>query len=101
MPIMPMWGYSNGAGFGGMFWGWLPLLLCLLAFGLLVWALLSMAERYLRRHERLFTEPGTESGALEALQRRYARGEIDEPTYLRMRQQLGAPEPVAPGSAAR
>lgn len=97
---MPMWGYSNGAGFGGMFWGWLPLLLCLLGFGLLIWALLSMAERYNRRYERPLTEP-PEAGALETLQRRYARGEIDEPTYLRMRQQLGAPELTAPGSAAR
>lgn len=106
MPMMPMWGYSNSPGFGGMLWGWLPLLLCLIGFGLLVWALLSMAERAARRNERMLATPDAEPGALETLQRRYARGEIDESSYLRMRQQLGAPERAAseltaPGGAAR
>jgi uncharacterized membrane protein len=60
------------------------LLACLVAFGLVIWALLSVAER--REHRADPLAPG----ALETLRRRYALGEIDEPTFLRMREQLGA-----------
>src|SRR6185437_14353208 len=74
---MPMWGYSYSAGFGGWAMGAL-LLACLVAFGLVIWALLSVAER--REHRADPLAPG----ALETLRRRYALGEIDEPTFLRM-----------------
>ncbi|MGH2502650.1 MAG: hypothetical protein ACRDID_09065 [Ktedonobacterales bacterium] len=80
---MPMWGYSTSYGFGGMAWSALLLLLCLAVFGLLIWALLSVAERHERRADSLTPT------ALETLQRRYALGEIDEPTFLRMRERLG------------
>ncbi|HEX8728857.1 MAG TPA: hypothetical protein VF739_09560 [Ktedonobacterales bacterium] len=90
---MPMWGYSTGYGFGGMVWSALPLLVCLATFGLLIWALLSVAERHERRADHLAPS------ALETLQRRYALGEIDEPTFLRMRERLGVYTPSSADNA--
>lgn len=91
---MPMWGYSYSMGFGGWAMGAL-LLACLAAFGLIIWALLSVAER--REHHADPLAPG----ALETLQRRYALGELDEPTFLRMREQLGATSQMSADDAAR
>ncbi len=83
-----MWGY----GFG---WGWL-----LMAFGsilwiallvVLVWALIN----WLNRKASATIPPSTGTtpsgpSALELLQLRYARGEVDTATYEQMRKQLGA-----------
>jgi putative membrane protein len=84
MPMMYGW---NG-DWGGML---LPMLLnaavWIVLIGLLIWGL-----------SRLFTQraPTTEwpdvgPSALEILRQRYARGEIDEATFERMRAQLEAP----------
>lgn len=81
---MPMWGYSYGYGFGGVFWGVLLTLLCLALFGLLIWGMLSLIEG--RSHRRLLQ--ATPPSALRTLEERYARGEIDEPAFLRMREQI-------------
>jgi uncharacterized membrane protein len=44
---------------------------------------------------------GAQPSALEMLQQRYARGEIDEPTFQRMREQLTTRSLVAPSESAR
>lgn len=83
-----MWGY----GFG---WGWLMMslstILWIAILVVLVWALI----RWL--HMRTSTQvPPTSSGmqsgptALEILQQRYARGEIDAATFEQMRERLQA-----------
>ncbi len=81
---MPMWGYSYGYGFGGMFWSSLAILLCLALFGLLIWGVLSLIEGRNRRRLPQSAQPS----ALRTLEERYARGEIDESAFLRMREQI-------------
>jgi putative membrane protein len=92
--IPMMWGY----GFG---WGWL-----LMAFGSILWiALLAVLVwaliRWLESKASAAVPPSTgpkpsgpsgPSGpsALEILQQRYARGEIDTATYDQMREHLSA-----------
>lgn len=80
-----MWGYNPGWG------GWLMMsvgmVVMLVLLGILVWTLI----RWLNSRA---TPPG--SSALEILQQRYARGEIDDATYERMREHLqesAAPPP--------
>ena len=81
-----MWGY----GFG---WGWLMMslgtILWIAVLVVLVWALI----RWLNTRTRMQASPpssGVQSGptALEILQQRYARGEIDTATYEQMRGRL-------------
>ena len=90
---MPMWGYTYGMG--GILWI-LSMLLCLFVFGLMVWGALSLLER----HEQHSLTPVRPPSALETLRQRYVRGEIDEPTYQRMYEQLLARIPIAPPSPA-
>ena len=82
MPMM--YGYS---------WSWGGMLLMMLSWvfwfvllGLLLWALF----RWLGARGPNQT-PNTSLSAHEILRQRYARGEIDEATYERMRQQLESP----------
>jgi len=83
-----MWGY----GFG---WGWLMMslgtILWIAVLVVLVWALI----RWLNARTSMQVPPpssGVQSGqtALEILQQRYARGEIDTATYEQMRERLEA-----------
>jgi len=83
-----MWGY----GFG---WGWLMMslgtILWIAILVVLVWALI----RWLNTRTSTPAPPpssGVQSGptALELLQQRYARGEIDTATYEQMRERLEA-----------
>jgi putative membrane protein len=83
-----MWGY----GFG---WGWLMMslgtILWIAILVVLVWALI----RWLNTRTSTPAPPpssGVHSGptALEILQQRYARGEIDTATYEQMRERLEA-----------
>lgn len=98
---MPMWEYPYNYGMGGMLWGTVIMLLCLTAFGVVIWYALSLIERRERRNQEDAPLP-SQPGALETLRRRYARGEIDEPTFMRMHDQLmprdtaAPPEPVTP-----
>lgn len=81
-----MWGYDFG-------WGWL-----LMAFGsilwiallvVLVWALINWLNRKTSTTVPPSTiTPPTGPSALEVLQQRYARGEIDTATYEQMRERL-------------
>ena len=85
-----MWGY----GFG---WGWLMMslgtILWIAVLVVLVWALI----RWLNTRTSTPVPPlssGAHSGptALEILQQRYARGEIDTVTFEQMRERLAASE---------
>lgn len=71
-------------GWGGMGFGWffglLSMLLVLALLGLLLYL-------GLRAWERGNGEPKKDA-ALEALRLRYARGELDEETYKRLRKEL-------------
>ncbi len=75
-----------------LFWGVIPMLGTLLwiaLIGLLVWALV----RWLSTRNAPFIgyqpmPPSYQPSALEILQQRYARGEIDEVTYQQMRERL-------------
>jgi putative membrane protein len=83
---MMMWGYGYGWPMLWMvFWN----LIWLVLLGLLIWGVV----RWL--HGQTFRSVGHDHGspprsALDILQERYARGEIDEPTFERMREQLMA-----------
>lgn len=71
-------------GWGGMGFGWFFGLLSIL----LVLALLGLPLYLgLRAWERGSGEPKKDA-ALEALRLRYARGELDEETYKRLRKEL-------------
>lgn len=76
-----MW-YYGGAGWGGF---WVMALSMVLWFGvlsLLIWGLV----RWLG--ERSATPTAVPPSALEVLHQRFARGEIDAPTYRAMRAEL-------------
>jgi putative membrane protein len=82
-----MWGYRfNGFSWGGMLLMLFNMLFWFGLLGLLVWALVRWITG------RAPTGTGTSStmgpSALEILRQRYARGELDEATFLRMREQL-------------
>ncbi len=84
-----MWGY--GWGWTAMLWMGLGLLLWLAALGLIIWAVVRIIGS-----RGTFTRnvaPGGPS-ALEILQQRYARGEIDAATYEQLCERLdGGPTP--------
>jgi len=83
-----MWGY----GFG---WGWL-----MMSFGMVLWIalLVVLVWAVIRWLERKTTTPILPStgtplvgpSALEILQQRYVRGEIDTATFEQMRERLEA-----------
>lgn len=81
---MMMWGYGYGWSMLWMvFWN----LLWLVLLGVLIWGII----RWLGGHT--FRWAGHDLGsaprsALDILQERYARGEIDETTFERMRERL-------------
>ncbi len=86
-----MWGYGYG-------WWWPGMLLMglfwIAVLGLIVWAVIAAVGR--RSHVPPGGGPGGPGGpmggpsAMEVLRQRYARGEIDDATYERMRERLEA-----------
>jgi putative membrane protein len=78
-----MWGYGTTYTWGGMLLMILSMLFWFALLGALIWALVH----WLTRSSAPTTTSGNPS-ALEILQQRYARGEIDDATFARMRQQL-------------
>jgi putative membrane protein len=86
-----MWGIGHGI------WFLLPLLflgkfIWLVVLGLLVWGMirwLSTRNRHMPSY--MPGMPPTQPSALEILQQRYARGEIDAATYEQMRERLENP----------
>jgi len=84
-----MWGY--GFSWGGMFLMSFGMVLWIALLVVLVWALI----RWLERRTTTATPPVTGTptsgpSALEILQQRYARGEIDTATFEHMRERLEA-----------
>jgi putative membrane protein len=82
MPMM--WGY--GFSWGGMLLMLVSWLVWAALIGLLVWALI----RWLTVGTLRTGGPGSTAGpsAIETLRQRYARGEIDGPTFDQMRERL-------------
>lgn len=75
--MMGCWPYGYGM-MGG--WGWLGLLFQLALLALLVYGLVRLLSRPV---------PGvTHNQALEILRQRYAKGEIDQATFERMKEVL-------------
>ncbi|MBE3558878.1 MAG: SHOCT domain-containing protein [Ktedonobacteraceae bacterium] len=88
-----MWGY----GFG---WGWLMMafgtVLWIALLAVLVWAIIRWVDRKTVRPGPPATgTPAASPSALEILQQRYARGEIDTATFEQMRERLQASNPQA------
>ena len=81
-----LWWY--GPGWGGMLWMGLESLFWLVLLGLAIWLLV----RWLTRSTTSVTPhaPPNTPSALEILCQRYARGEIDTPTFEAMRERLQA-----------
>jgi putative membrane protein len=90
---MPMWGYYAT---GGM--GWWMIVSSLFWLGLaavVVWALVRWLSSASRSTTPLGPHEPAQPSALEILEARYARGEIDTATFQMMRAQLEEP-PVTP-----
>jgi uncharacterized membrane protein len=86
---MMMWGYGYGWSMLWMvFWN----LLWLVLLGLLIWGVVRwLGGRTVRPASHDSGSPP--HSALDILQERYARGEIDETTFERMRERLMASSP--------
>lgn len=84
-----MMAYGNGS------WGWMVLEMLLYAtlwialIGLLIWAV----GRWLSGRTPAGQSVERGAPAMEILRARYARGEVDEAAFERMRQQLEAAQP--------
>ena len=86
-----MWGYNFG--WGGMLLMTFGSLLWIALLIVLVWAVIRWLER--KTISPAPPAPGTPTSspsALEILQQRYARGEIDTAIYEQMRERLAASE---------
>ena len=88
-----MWGY--GFGWGGMLLMLLGTLLVLALLAVLVWAVLRFVTGKTTTPVLPSTGvPPTSPSAIEILNQRYARGEIDTTTYEQMRERLEPPGAV-------
>jgi putative membrane protein len=79
-----MWGYGTAYSWGGMLLMLFSMLFWFALLGALIWALVH----WITRTSVSSGTPGGSPSSLEILQQRYARGEIDDATFERMRQQL-------------
>ena len=85
-----MWGYYGSWG------GWLIMFISMILWVGLLAVILVLAARWLRRRPYSGAEPVHPQSAMETLEQRYARGEIDEATFRRMRDELQSEELRAP-----
>ena len=84
-----MWGY--GFSWGGMFLTMLGATLWIALIVVLTWALIRWLDRRTASSIPTHTStPSTSPTALEILNQRYARGEIDTSTFEQMRERLVA-----------
>ena len=84
-----MWGY--GFSWGGMFLMMLGATLWIALIVVLIWALIRWLDRRSTSSMPTHTSnPSTGPSALEILNQRYARGEIDTSTFEQMRERLVA-----------
>ena len=84
-----MWGY--GFSWGGMFVMMVGATLWIALIVVLIWALIRWLDRRMISSMPTHTStPSTGSSALEILNQRYARGEIDMATFEQMRERLVA-----------
>jgi putative membrane protein len=81
------WGWMGGWGWW-MGVGWLVLVALLI---LIVWTILSPLRRGPSEPWEHETRSPREPSALEILERRYARGELSDEQFERMRQRLQRP----------
>lgn len=86
-PVAPVLAQTPGPTWTGhewMWWGPWHMLMPLLFFGLIIFGIIALV-RYLWPGEA----PRERRRALEVLDERYARGEIDRDEYLKRRDDLG------------
>jgi putative membrane protein len=82
-----MWGY--GFSWGGMLLMTLGSVLSIALIVALVWAIIRWVNAKTTNSTLPYTStPPSGPSALEILRQRYARGEIDTPTFEQMREQL-------------
>ena len=79
---MDMWGYGHGWGFGGGMWI-LTIIFWLLVIGGVIFIVKGIATQ--KGGSAL---PPADDSPLTILQKRYARGEVDDETFKRMKQEL-------------
>ena len=89
-----MWGYGTTYTWGGMFLMLLSMLFWFALLGALIWGLVH----WLTNRGAASTMPSSPS-ALEILQQRYARGEIDDATFTHMRQRLQGSDAAPPAAS--
>lgn len=83
-----MWGYPGYWSWGGM----LVMILSTLLWVALIGVVIVLVVRWLGSRSSRPMDSSHKASALEILEQRYARGEIDEATFQRMRDQLHANE---------
>ena len=94
-----MWGYGwNGPSMGLMMFGSILLIVVLVVLGLAVMRKLN--RRTTSPTGRIHTPAGNGPTAVEILNQRYARGEIDAATFEQMRERLERAEDVPQRSRA-
>jgi len=89
-----MWGYDYGWGWSMMMFGGV---LCIAILVILGWALIRWLER---KGQASGTSTPESPSALDTLNQRYARGEIDNATFEYMRERLQGTAYV-PGASQR
>lgn len=89
-----MWGYYMGSGMG--WWMFISSLLWIGLAAVLVWALVRrLAGTRPPDTSRSRDLPTSQASAIDILKARYARGEIDTPTFQAMRAELEATDTAA------
>ncbi len=79
-----MWGYYGS-------WGsWLVMIVSMLLWVALLSVIIVLVVRWLGSQSSSRGNPTHPGSAMEILEQRYARGEIDEATFRRMRDELQA-----------
>ncbi len=85
-----MWGYGQSAGWAlglGLALHWLAMLA---AWGALIVGVILLVRWLAAERQPLSPGPSGQGQPLDILRRRYAAGEIDQPTFERMKRELEA-----------